>query len=714
MRRGSRERVRSRARPVGSAAPAGRHRDPGRRRRTRRRPDPRRLRLDDRQDRGLGQRPRRGARPTASGIARNHRGGRRRHYQPLLPADPAQPARGARRAIRQPLAGPADRARRRTCPPRIRLPCWSPPWSRTTSTRPPSGPRSMPARRAAAPSRRPGWATAAASATGASSTTCTSTAPAARTYRVTSGVGSADVTVSHRDGYERRVVVGDRTHRVVSVVEGAMLRVDVDGAAHAVFRDDGGVVRCPGPAFVLSVLVEPGDQVAEGDPLAVVESMKMETTITAPFAGTVASVETAANMQVEAGAPVGAHRDVRHRSGPRRGRRRLRRTGRRRAVRHSPLRAGVRGAALLPARLRPGPRLGAGDADPAVPSSARSLRLPTPTCCAARTACWICSPTSARCTGRAARSSRRRRSSPAAPRSTCCPTCSGWTRTGPVCPTRTGGGWSGRCCATECSGLDRTPELEEAVVWMFRSFRRVADLVPAVTAILERRLRHHAELVHLADAEMRARLDRLAAIQGRQRVVADLARDVRFHYFDEPLLAVTVADEYARARRDLDALRDDPDGAGAGRPDRPPGRPARSRCAPSCCGGGVAARDPGAAPGAAGGLHSPLLPDQATPRFDGQLSTTGGCWVPPTTTSRTEQPIHVVTAYTPLVKLPELSRAIAGHLRHGRPRTAGRGRPRAVAARRARQTSTPSIAEARKTAGRLRLRARCCGGWISP
>ena len=124
------------------------------------------------------------------------------------------------------------------------------------------------------------------------------------TYRVTSGAGAADVTVSYRDGYERRVVVGDRVHRVVSVVEGATVRVDVDGAAHAVFRDDGGVVRCPGPAFVLSVLVKPGDEVGEGDPLAVVESMKMETTITAPFAGTVASVETAANVQIEAGAPV--------------------------------------------------------------------------------------------------------------------------------------------------------------------------------------------------------------------------------------------------------------------------------------------------------------------------------------------------------------------------------------------------------------------------
>ena len=83
-----------------------------------------------------------------------------------------------------------------------------------------------------------------------------------------------------------------------------MLRVDVDGAAHAVFRDDGGVVRAGGPAFVLSVLVEPGDRVAEGDPLAVVESMKMENTITAPFGGTIAAVEAAANAQVEAGAPI--------------------------------------------------------------------------------------------------------------------------------------------------------------------------------------------------------------------------------------------------------------------------------------------------------------------------------------------------------------------------------------------------------------------------
>ena len=39
------------------------------------------------------------------------------------------------------------------------------------------------------------------------------------------------------------------------------------------------------------------------------------------------------------------------------------------------------------------------------------------------------------------------------------------------------------------SGLQRSPELESAVVWMFRSFRRAADVTPAVATILQRRLR---------------------------------------------------------------------------------------------------------------------------------------------------------------------------------------------------------------------------------
>ncbi len=83
--------------------------------------------------------------------------------------------------------------------------------------------------------------------------------------------------------------------------------------------------------------------------------------------------------------------------------------------------------------------------------------------------------------------------------------------------------------------LTRSPVLESALMWMFRSFTRLTELSPVVIAILERRLTHRHELAEQTDRGMRSRLDRLAAAtQGRQQTIADLARDVRFHYFDEP------------------------------------------------------------------------------------------------------------------------------------------------------------------------------------
>ena len=56
--------------------------------------------------------------------------------------------------------------------------------------------------------------------------------------------------------------------------------------------------RSPMPGQVVEVPVAVGDIVAEGDPLAVVEAMKMEHTIRAPAAGTVTSVEAEPGAQV--------------------------------------------------------------------------------------------------------------------------------------------------------------------------------------------------------------------------------------------------------------------------------------------------------------------------------------------------------------------------------------------------------------------------------
>lgn len=50
----------------------------------------------------------------------------------------------------------------------------------------------------------------------------------------------------------------------------------------------------PMPGVVVSVSVKPGDVVTEGQPLLVIESMKLETTLTAPRDGVVAEIPFAA------------------------------------------------------------------------------------------------------------------------------------------------------------------------------------------------------------------------------------------------------------------------------------------------------------------------------------------------------------------------------------------------------------------------------------
>jgi len=60
-----------------------------------------------------------------------------------------------------------------------------------------------------------------------------------------------------------------------------------------------GECRAPLPGAVTKVLVREGDVVAEGDGLVVLEAMKMEHTLRAGGAGTVARVHCAAGEQVD-------------------------------------------------------------------------------------------------------------------------------------------------------------------------------------------------------------------------------------------------------------------------------------------------------------------------------------------------------------------------------------------------------------------------------
>jgi acetyl/propionyl-CoA carboxylase alpha subunit/acetyl-CoA carboxylase carboxyltransferase component len=126
-------------------------------------------------------------------------------------------------------------------------------------------------------------------------------------YRVAiSGGGEADVdvTLERISASASRLTVGGRSHRLVTATHGPTQLVEVDGVTHRVSRDEGGVLRSPAPALVVATPVAAGDEVEEGQPVLVLESMKMETVLPAPFTGVVRDVLVAAGHQVETGAPL--------------------------------------------------------------------------------------------------------------------------------------------------------------------------------------------------------------------------------------------------------------------------------------------------------------------------------------------------------------------------------------------------------------------------
>jgi propionyl-CoA carboxylase alpha chain len=65
--------------------------------------------------------------------------------------------------------------------------------------------------------------------------------------------------------------------------------------------DPSGSLLSPLPGSIVRIAVEPGEEVAAGQPLVVLEAMKMEHTISAPHGGRIAEVRVAEGEQVEGG-----------------------------------------------------------------------------------------------------------------------------------------------------------------------------------------------------------------------------------------------------------------------------------------------------------------------------------------------------------------------------------------------------------------------------
>ncbi len=120
-------------------------------------------------------------------------------------------------------------------------------------------------------------------------------------YHVELDGKSVDVEAERTGRYERKLVVGDTAFAVLSAPQGSDYLIEVDGAVHRISGGEAGMVRAPAPAMVVAIPVSPGDEVAVGDVVAVVESMKLETALRAPVAGRVREILVAPNTQVEGG-----------------------------------------------------------------------------------------------------------------------------------------------------------------------------------------------------------------------------------------------------------------------------------------------------------------------------------------------------------------------------------------------------------------------------
>ena len=384
-------------------------------------------------------------------------------------------------------------------------------------------------------------------------------------YRVSVDGQSIELLVHRLGPHERRLEVLGQTHRTLISRQGDDLLVEVDGVPHRVSRDDGGLVRAPGPALVVSIPVSAGDIVEAGDVVVVAEAMKMETSLTAPFRGRVKRVLVGENVHVAAQAPLVALEPVGQSAPATSGERlafvsltqppeappdpcreNLRRMERlvlgydidsaevQRTI--DDLHGQCRDLLACDPALIPGehrllgmfadlravarPYHGDEDADPPSPEPLQSPQE--------HLHAWLRSLDAG--------------AEGLPPRFT-------------AALQRALGNYG-------IDSLERTPALEEACYRLFLSQQRAETARTAIVAILDRRLEDADELVGHVGAEFREVLDRLAiSLEGRDPVVADLAREVRFRYYDEPVIAEARERVYARMERHVAAL--------VSRPERP-------------------------------------------------------------------------------------------------------------------------------------------------
>ena len=125
------------------------------------------------------------------------------------------------------------------------------------------------------------------------------------------------------EGQKYLVEVGDLRKRPVTViVDGSSFEIDLDNevvetdegspdstalsfqsgnSAHSVPAGTACEVTSPMPGDIVQILVKPGQKVNPGDPLCVLDAMKMKNTIHAPQAGIISEIGVQEGQSVEFG-----------------------------------------------------------------------------------------------------------------------------------------------------------------------------------------------------------------------------------------------------------------------------------------------------------------------------------------------------------------------------------------------------------------------------
>ncbi|MGB8769944.1 MAG: biotin/lipoyl-containing protein, partial [Candidatus Korobacteraceae bacterium] len=380
-------------------------------------------------------------------------------------------------------------------------------------------------------------------------------------YRVEVDGSRIEALIHPLGKFEYWLTAFGRRFHVVSVVQGLNYRIEVDGVSHSIDRDDGGVVHAPGPSVVVSLAVKAGDTVSVGDTLAVLEAMKMEMAVVAPFSGKVRQVMTIPHVQVDAGTPLmqieataegqtsAANERVVFGESPKasdpgqdhqsRWRQDLE------ELRHLMLGFDADPAQTEPlfakwSQLHEAPA----DSDELIRREDEILKIFVDIC-----------------------SLFRRKPSMHDPAGGEAPSTEAYLFSysrmlethGEGLPPAFMDALRRTLAHYGVTSLDRSPELEESLLWIYKSHQWVERQLAPILALLERRLARLDALASHTDESFRSLLDRIIAIaRGVFPSVSDLARELRYRCFDQAVFEEARKKIYAEAEANLDYLAADP------------------------------------------------------------------------------------------------------------------------------------------------------------